>query len=411
MGNEHNWAGNVEYSPAALLRPDSVDALQEIVAVSAKVKALGTRHSFTDAADTPDGALISLESLDDHVTVDHETMTAEIAGGSSYGVVASQLEAAGVALPNMGSLPHISVAGATATGTHGSGDRQRILADAIQTIEIVTPGGELRRIGRTDPDFPAVAVGIGAFGLITRLTVAVEPTYQMRQDVYRDLPWDRVLDDFDELMASVDSVNLQGRFSRDTVVRSISKSRSLDDAPDTLMGGWRDDVDDEAGPQHTPRRGVPGPWHLRLPHFHLDQPPSVGGDELQTDYMVARTDAPAAIDALRAMGEAIDAHLWGFEIRSVAADDIWMSPAHGRDSVSIGFTWKKHIAEVTALLPAVESALAPFEPRPHWGKLFALSPQVLADTLPRYRDFFALVDQRDPSGVFANPFLDRLRPG
>ena len=408
---ERNWSENVTYSQAALLRPSTVEELQEIVAVATKVKALGTRHSFTDAADTPDGALISLAGLDDTVHVDHETMTANVPGGASYGVVARQLHEAGVALSNMGSLPHISVAGATATGTHGSGDTQRVLAEAIQAIELVGPGGELRRIERGDADFAATAVGIGAFGLITRLTLFVEPTYDMRQDLYRDLDWEQVLGGFDELMASSESVNFQGRFAHPTAAVVIRKSRTLDDAPETLMDGWRDDADPEAGPKHTPRGGVPGPWHRRLPHFHLEHPPSVGGDELQSDYMVARGDAPAAIRALRDMGEAIDAHLWGFEIRSVAGDDFWMSPAFDRDSVSIGFTWKKHVAEVTALLPEVEAALAPFTPRPHWGKLFTQGPDVLVDTLPRYRDFFDLVEARDPGRVFANPFLDRLRPG
>ncbi|MEM8706851.1 MAG: FAD-binding protein [Actinomycetota bacterium] len=407
---ERNWSENVTYSPAALLRPGSVEELQEIVAVSARVKALGTRHSFTDAADTPGGALVSLAGLDDTVHVDHDTMTADVPGGASYGVVATQLEAAGVALANMGSLPHISVAGATATGTHGSGDTKKVLADAIQGVELVRPGGELRRIERGDPEFDAVVVGIGAFGLITRLTLFVEPSYRMRQDLYRDLSWDEVLGDFGGLMASADSVNVQGRFAHPTAAVVIRKSRDLDDAPETLFGGRRDHEDPEAGPQHTPRRGEPGPWHLRLPHFHLEHPPSAGGDELQTDYMVAREDASAAIQALRDMGDAIDPHLWGFEIRSVAGDDFWLSPAHGRDSVSIGFTWKKHVAEVTALLPEVEAALAPFAPRPHWGKLFALPPEVLVDTLPRYRDFFELVEHLDPAGVFANPFLDRLRP-
>ena len=135
----------------------------------------------------------------------------------------------------------------------------------------------------------------------------------------------------------------------------------------------------------------------------------MAGDELQTDYMVAREDAPAAIRALQAIGEAIDPHLWGTEIRSVAGDELWMSPAYGRDSVSIGFTWRKHNDEVTALLEPIETALARFEPRPHWGKLFALKPEVLRDRLPRYADFFNLVAEHDPGGKFGNPFLDRLR--
>lgn len=407
---ERNWSENVEYTAAAVLEPASLDELQEIVAVARTVKALGTRHSFTTIADMPDGALVSLARLDSTVHVNHDTMTASVPAGASYGVVATQLDEAGVALGNLGSLPHISVGGATATGTHGSGDAHPVLASAIVSLDLVTADGELHHIDRTHADFPAIAAGLGAFGLITRLELDVEPRYEMRQDLYRGIAWEAALDDYDRFMASADSVNHQGRFAAPADTQAIVKSRRLGSAPDELFGAARDDEDRHAGPQHTPRRGVPGPWHLRLPHFHLEHPPSVGGDELQSDYMIGRADAPAAIAALRAFGADIDAHLWGFEIRSVAADDFWMSAAHRRHSVSIGFTWRKHVAEVTALLPRVEAALAPFDARPHWGKLFSIPADVLRERLPRYDDFFAAVDRHDPDRKFANPFLDGLRP-
>lgn len=405
-----NWSENIEYTAAAVLEPSSMEELQEIVSVAARVKALGTRHSFTTVADSPQGALVSLARLDATVRVDRSAMTASVPAGASYGVVAPQLDAAGVALANMGSLPHISVGGATATGTHGSGDAHPVLASAIRSLDLVTATGELETVDRAHADFPAIAAGLGAFGLITRIELDVEPRYEMRQDVYRGIAWATALEHYDEFMAAADSVNHQGRFTAPADTQAIVKSRVVEHAPDQLLGAPRDDEDRHAGPQHTPRRGVPGPWHLRLPHFHLEHPPSVGGDELQSDYMVARADAPQAIAALRSIGPEIDEHLWGFEIRSVAADDFWMSAGYGRDSVSIGFTWRKHIAEVTALLPRVEQALAPYEPRPHWGKLFAIPGATLRQRLPHYDDFFDAVERWDHERKFANPFLDSLRP-
>ena len=408
---ELNWAGNVSYTAHALHTPSTLEELQSLVAGADRVKALGTRHSFTTIADSPAGILVSLAGLDPTIEIDHETMTATVPGALPYGVVADALEAEGLALANLGSLPHISVAGGSATGTHGSGDTNQVLAGEISGIELVTADGTLVTIDRSHPDHAALAIGLGAFGIITRLTLDLVPSYQMRQDMYHDIDWVLAHENFDELLASAYSVNIHSGYSTPNISGVISKSRDLSPAPETLLGGRRDPDDSNRGPQHTPRDGSPGPWSRRLPHFLINHPPSMGGDELQTDYMVARHDASAAIQALQAMGDLIDPHLWGTEIRSVAADDLWMSPAFGRDSVSIGFTWRQHVSEVTGLLAPIEAALAPFEPRPHWGKLFAIPPSELRRRLPKYDDFLALVSTYDPTGKFSNPFLEGLRRG
>lgn len=408
-----NWAENLAYTASAIHHPASVEDVQELVAGSRRVKALGTRHSFTAVADTP-GIQISLARLAPDISVDSSAGTVSVSAGTSYGVLAAELNSLGHALENMGSLPQISVGGATATGTHGSGDTNGILSTAIAAIELVTADGSLRRVDRSDRDLAGLAVGLGAFGVITRLELDVQPAYLMRQDVYRDASWDLVLDSLDEVMASAYSVSLLGDVSGPTI-RSLWLKRRVDDStgnlviPDSLHGGvWSDDTDLRADHSLNPRAGVVGPWSERLPHFRMDGEPSVGGDELQTEYFVDRAHGPDALRAVRALGHRISPHLHGAEIRTVASDRLWLSPAYDRPSLCIGFTWRKHPAEVMALLPAIETALAPFAPRPHWGKLFTIDH--LDDRFPRLVDFLDLAAAYDPDRTFWSPFLERLSP-
>jgi alditol oxidase len=415
-----NWAGNLAYRADSVHYPTSVVEVQELVAQLPRVKALGTRHSFNTIADCPDGALISLSELAPEVTIDAEAMTVSVTGGTRYGVLAAELQTQGYALHNTGSLPHISVAGATATGTHGSGDRNGILSTAVAAVELVKADGSLVRVDRSNPDLKALAVGLGAFGVITRLELDIEPTYLVRQDVYRNAPWDIVLDAFDEVMASAYSVSLIGDFGSPVIHELWQKTRveTVPDAdsqpepvPESLHGGtWYDDADQPPDHALTVRAGVPGPWSERLPHFRLDAPPSAGGDELQTEYFVDHRHAVDALRTLRSLGDRISPQLHATEIRTTASDDLWLSPAHGRDSLCIGFTWRKHPTEVMALLADIEAALATYEPRPHWGKLFTFNDEDLARRFSRLPDFLELRTTYDPTAKFTNAFID-WRPG
>lgn len=413
-----NWAGNLTYHADSVHNPTSVEVVQELVSRLPRVKALGTRHSFNTVADSPGGGLISLSELDPDIVVDAGSMTVSVTGGTPYGVLAGALQAQGYALHNTGSLPHISVAGATATGTHGSGDRNGILSTAVSAVDLVTADGSLLTIDRSDPDLKAVAVGLGAFGVITRLWLDVQPTYLVRQDVYRSASWDAVLDAFDEVMASAYSVSLLADFGSPVIHALWQKTRvaSIDDGheppahvPETLHGGtWYDDAEEPADHSLNVRGGIPGPWSERIPHFRLDAPPSVGGDELQSEYFVDRRHAVSALRALRDLGERISPHLHIAEIRTTAADSLWLSPAYERESLCIGFTWRKHPAQVSALLPDIEAALEPYEPRPHWGKLFAFDRAQLSRCVPRLSDFDRLRAAYDPTGKFSNDFLGRI---
>jgi alditol oxidase len=415
-----NWAGNLAYRADSVHYPTSVVEVQELVARLPRVKALGTRHSFNTIADSPGGALISLSELAPEVTIDTEAMMVSVTGGTRYGVLAAELHAQGYALHNTGSLPHISVAGATATGTHGSGDRHGILSTAVSAVELVKADGSLVTVDRSNPELKALAVGLGAFGVITRVVLDIQPTYLVRQDVYRNAPWDTVLEAFDEVMASAYSVSLIGDFGS-PVIRELWQKTRVESAPDaneqpepvpqSLYGGtWYDDA--EAPPDHalTVRAGIPGPWSDRLPHFRLDAPPSAGGDELQTEYFVDRRHAVNALRTLRSLGDRISPHLHATEIRTAAADDLWLSPAYERDSLCIGFTWRNHPTQVMALLADIEAALATYEPRPHWGKLFTFNTEDLVRRFPRLPDFLELTTAYDPTAKFTNAFID-WRPG
>jgi alditol oxidase len=411
-----NWAGNLAYGAESVHYPTSVVAVQELVARLSRVKALGTRHSFNTIADSPGGALISLSELAPEVTLDAEALSVSVTGGTRYGVLAAELQARGYALHNTGSLPHISVAGATATGTHGSGDRNGILSTAVSGVELVTADGSLVTVDRSNSDLKALAVGLGAFGVITRVVLDIQPTYLVRQDVYRNAPWDSVLEAFDEVMSSAYSVSLIGDFGS-PVVRQLWQKTRVESVPDpigqpepvpkSLHGGtWYDDAEEPPDHALNVRAGIPGPWSDRLPHFRLDAPPSAGGDELQTEYFVDRRHAVDALRMLRSLGDRISPHLHATEIRTVASDDLWLSPAYERDSLCIGFTWRKHPIEVMALLADIEAALEPYEPRPHWGKLFTFKSEDLARRFPRLPDFLELTTTYDPTGKFSNAFID-----
>ncbi len=370
---ERTWAGTHTFAAEAIHEARSVAEVQELVASHPRVRALGTRHSFNDLADGP-GILVSTTAIDPDIELDEAGRTVTVGGGTRYGVLAEWLEARGWALHNMGSLPHISVAGATATSTHGSGNTNGSLATAVSGLEFVTATGELLRVRRGDPDFDGMVVHLGALGIVTRVTLDLQPSYLVRQDVYDELPWEALLSDFEAVSSAGYSVSVFMDWLGPTA-RSVWVKSRMDagrDIPDSLLGAVRDlgskGVLDPVDDNVTQQGGVPGPWSLRLPHFRLDRTPS-NGDEIQTEYFVARADAAAALAALRELRDRIAPHLLITELRTVAADDLWLSPAYGRDSLAIHFTWKNQPDAVDALLDPIEAALAPFAPRPHWGKV------------------------------------------
>ena len=407
-----NWAGTYEYRAPRIEVAETIDDVRRLVAQAGRVHALGTRHSFTDLPDTT-GTLIDVTRIDPAFALDTEQQTVTVGAGTRYGELALWLEERGWALGNMGSLPHINVGGAIATGTHGSGDGNRVLSAAVRALRYVGADGELHEVRRGDADFPALAVGLGAAGITVTVTLDIQPTFRVRQDIYTGITWDAALAGYDELTSAGYSVSVFSRWEDDTLGSVWVKTRlDADDDPvgDTLLDGERELTG--ASPLDgmtnvTELAGVPGPWLLRLPHFRLDMQPSFG-DEIQTEYFVDRADAPAALSAVKALGDGIRPHLIVTELRTAASDDLWLSPAYQRDVVIIHFTWYNHPDEVGALLPDIEQALAPFRARPHWGKAHRFDRAAMERVHPRLADARAVFERLDPDGRFVNDHLVRV---
>ena len=390
--------------------------LQEIVAAGTAVRALGTGHSFNTVADTR-GDLISVAGLPRSVEIDREARTATVSAGLRFGELTGTLHRSGFALHNLGSLPHISVAGACATGTHGSGVGNRSLAGAVRALELVTADGAIVTLERGDADFAGAVVSLGALGVVTRLTLDLVPAFEVQQWVYEGLPQEQLLGRFDEVMSAAYSVSLFTGWRGGPIDQVWLKQRvGQDDGPRTAPPRWLGatlaDGPQAPGPRragralHASSRASPARGTPRLPHFRLEFTPS-NGDELQSEYFVARHDAVAAYEALDRIRQRIAPLLQIGEIRTVAADDLWLSPAQGRDSVAFHFTWVPDTAAVTPVLGAIEEALAPFGARPHWGKVFTTPPGTLRELYGHYADFERLTERLDPTGTFRNDFLEQ----
>jgi xylitol oxidase len=406
-----NWAGNHVYRAAELHRPATLAQLREIVARAPRVHALGTRHSFSDVGDSAE--LVALEGLAADVDVDRRRQTVTCSAWLKYGELADALAAHGMALHNLASLPHISIAGAIATATHGSGDANGNLATAVCAVELVTSDGEVLTAARGEPDFDGLVVGLGALGIVTRVTLEVEPAYEVRQRVFEGLSWDALHEHLDAITASGYSVSVFTRWG-ETVDQVWIKSR-VTDAPeqerDELFGAVAATVDRHPilglDPVNcTPQLGVPGPWSDRLPHFRMGFTPS-NGEEIQSEYHVARHHAEGAIRAVHALGATLGPVLQVSEIRTIAADELWMSPQYRQPSVALHFTWMREPEAVAHVLVELEAALAPFGAQPHWGKAFRATATEIAPLYERLPDFARLARRLDPRGAFRNDWLER----
>jgi xylitol oxidase len=404
-----NWSGNHRYRATETLLPTDLDELAATVAAAESIRVQATRHTFNDVGDTG-GALLSLERLPTRITLDDDRVRVE--GLVTFAQLAPVLEAEGRALHNLGSLPHISVVGATATGTHGSGSTNGNLSSAVTALEVMDADGQAHRIDSGHAWFPAAALGLGAFGVVTAVELRTVPTYTVTAQAYAGVAWDDVVADPRRLFGSARSVSVFTTWGDPAHDLVWIKETDADTEPGyvTALGGRPIGDDLHLGRirtvGNTTERGTPGPWHTRLPHFRAEALPS-DGDEIQSEYFVPLDAAADALAAVRAVASVIDPVLLVTELRTVAADDLWLSPAHRRDVLAVHFTWRNDNARVAAVLPTIEAALAPFQPRPHWGKAFTMPGETIRATLPHADEFVAAARDADPRGVFRNDYLRR----
>lgn len=411
-----NWAGNLTYSTDHLEAVTSLQQVRDYVKHELNLKVLGTRHCFNNIADSTH-SLLSLKSMDQVVELDTRASTVTVDAGITYGQLAPFLHNKGFALHNLASLPHISVAGACSTATHGSGEKNGNLATAVSGLEFVNAAGDLVHLSRRkDPEtFPGAVVGLGALGVITKLTLDLQPTFLVRQYVYENLPLAEFKEHFDAIEASAYSVSLftdwqKQRMNEVWIKNRVDVPKSFDAAP-TFFGATRAAKNlhpiAEISPENcTEQLGVPGPWYERLPHFKMGFTPSAG-KELQSEYFVPREHAVEALLAIERLRDQITPVLLISEIRAIAGDDLWLSPCYRQPCVTIHFTWKQDWPAVSKLLPVIEKELAPFHARPHWGKLFNTSPAVLKSIYKKLPDFTKLALSCDPHGKFRNDYLNR----
>jgi xylitol oxidase len=415
-GNQlKNWAGNVEYGTNNLYSANSVEQARDFVLKHTRMKVLGTRHCFNHIADSRENFL-SLRSMDKVLALDSQVHTVTIPANMSYGQLAPYLHERGFALHNLASLPHISVAGACNTATHGSGEKNGSLSTSVSALEMITASGEIVKLSRIKDggNFLGAVVGLGALGVITTITLDLQPTFMMKQYVYQNLPLSEMQDHFDAIQASGYSVSLftdwqKKRINEVWIKTRVEPGQEFKATPELfgakLASRNLHPIAELSAENCTEQMGVLGPWYERLPHFRMGFTPSAG-DELQAEYFVPRKHAMKAIFAVEGLRDQLSPHLLITEIRTIAADDFWMSPCYKQRSVTIHFTLKPDWPAVSKLLPVIERELAPFQVRPHWGKLFTVSPERLKASYTRLADFVALCKKYDPDGKFRNDFLN-----
>lgn len=409
-----NWAGNYQYNASRLHLPKTMKEVQGVVKSSSKLKALGARHSFNGIADSAENQ-ISLKHLD-QMELDRKSRTVSVGAGVTYGQLAPYLDGLGYAVHNLASLPHVSIVGACATATHGSGSKNGNLATAVSAMEIVTAEGEVVVLSRERDGerFQGAVVGLGGLGVITKITLDVQPTFTMTQAVYENLPLGQLEKHLDDIFSSGYSVSLftdwqNHRVTQVWIKRRVGQGSSSESAPEffgaKLAIKKLHPLTGHSAENCTEQMGIPGPWYERLPHFRMNFTPS-SGDELQSEYFVPRNKGYEAILAIEKLRDHITPHLFISELRTIDADNLWMSPCYKRPSMAIHFTWKPEWPSVRKLLPMIEEQLAPFQARPHWAKLFTMQPARLKSLYEKLPDYQALLKHYDPRGKFRNEFLN-----
>lgn len=415
MEQQKNWAGNYTYSTKNWHFPKSVEEVQEVVKSCKRLRVVGSRHSFNSIADSEEN-MVSLEHFNQVAGLDEEQLTVTVEGGIKYSDLCQYLGSSGYALQNMASLPHISVAGACATATHGSGNENGNLATSVRAMEVVTADGSVVTFSREQSEevIKGAVVGLGGLGVVTKLTLDLVPSYQIQQDVYENLPMEQLKEHFDDITSSAYSVSLFTNWKDDMFSQVWLKSKASEQGAikreDTFFGATLatrnlHPLPGISAENCTEQLGVAGPWLDRLSHFKMGFTPS-SGDELQSEYILPRENAYEAIQAVSTLSGQLAPLLHISEIRTIAADDLWLSSSYMQDSIGIHFTWKDEWEAVREVLPLIEEKLRPFHARPHWGKLFttpAEEVQALYDKLPAFQN---LLSNYDPEGKFRNKFLN-----
>jgi L-gulonolactone oxidase len=423
-----NWSRTVTSRPTAVATPTDPGRLGRLISEAANrgatVKAVGAGHSFSSIAAT-DGVQVRLDAMAGVRRVDRHSGLVSVGGGTRLADLNLVLASYGLALPNLGDIDRQTVAGAISTGTHGSGDRLGGLATQVRGLTLVTGDGSVLRCSADeDPDLVAAAtVGLGALGIVVEVTLQCVPTFLLRADE-GSATLAEVLEQWPSWTAENDHVDLHWFPHTEWV---LTKRHNLVDGPPAPLSGWRRLVDDELL-----ANGVLGlineigtrrpAWQPRInqlagqalgPRTFTDHSAAVFVSPrrvrfVECEYAIPRTSLAPVITELRRWIDAGDERIGiPIEIRSAAADDLWLSTGHQRENayVAVHHYWRQDPRRYFA---AFEAIVAEHGGRPHWGKMHTLDAARLAELYPRFADFLALRDRLDPGRVFTNPYLDRV---
>lgn len=406
-----NWSRNVEFQDLAYLQPSSLQELQEVIRENERIRVRGTAHCFNQIADTS-AVSVNLSHMPEVIEIDGRVPSVTVSAGMTFGQLAPRLNQEGWALSNLASLPHISIAGSVATGTHGSGITNQNLANQILSLHVVLEDGTLKKISKGEELFDPLVVGLGLGVVVYKYEMKIEKTFNIRQVIYEEISRIELQRDFDSIMSSAYSVSYFTDWSNLGRGNLWCKFRASEIIPDSIAGSKKANQKYHPIPSFNPEActdqlEIPGPWHERLPHFKLEFTPSAG-DEIQSEFFLDIKDASDAISALEKIASEIYPLLWISEIRTIAADNLWLSGSYHRTTAAIHFTWKRSDA-IYPLIKKIETLLSQFAYRPHWGKAFFARPDYLKRVFPQVDEFKKVIMGLDPSQKFSNSFTrDKL---
>ncbi len=427
-----NYGRTWSFRPANLATPATVEELRRVVRGARELRVMGAGHSWSTGIVTND-TLVSLDRLRRVLDVDRRALRVTVEAGIRLKDLIRELERVGLALENLGSIAEQSIAGAIATGTHGSGASFRCLADQVVSLSLVDADGELRRLDRDHPDFPAVVVGLGCFGVVHEVTLRVVPSFQMHA-ITDTVPFSDVIDRLDAYVKGYDHFKLWWLVPADTVIVFQNQRTTAPRDDSDLVRWFKDELLSVivyrsclALQRIERRRLVPavnrvlgrevGKRFERVCKSHVGfltpSPPVHRESEWAFDYGDAKQLLRDYRELLLKSG-----HTYSFiqEVRFTRADPFWMSPGYDRDSIWLALynidsdtRWSDQLRRFEAFARARGG-------RPHWGKEGALDPSYLAERYPRFGDFRRLRDQYDPRGKFSNRWVrdllgDPSRPG
>jgi FAD-linked oxidoreductase len=424
-----SWSGLATARPTQVLCPASSAEVVEAVAAARaqdmRVKMVGSGHSFPGIAVT-DGLLLLPDRLVGIRTVDRDAMTVTVLAGTPLHVLNRRLHGLGLALHNMGDIDRQTVAGAIATGTHGTGGRLSSLSAQVAGVEIVTGDGALRQVGPDgrEPDlFRAAQLGLGAVGIVTAVTMRVEPAFAL-QAVETSMRWEEVVDGFDELVAAnqhfeaywfphTDRMLTKRNNPVSGVLRPLPRTRAL--LEDEVLENGAFEVVNRVG--NLVPAAIPPMNRLAArtlsDRTYSDASHRVFASRRRVRFREMEHALPreAGMPALAELRRLIDRSGWriGFpvEIRYTPRDDVWLSPSYGRESVWLAVHVNAR-TDHTRYFAGVEQMLRTYDARPHWGKLHTRTAADLSPAYPCFADFLAVRDRVDPDRLFSNAYLDRV---